>query len=136
MSSNQLSTLLQRFALDPWNTGDLSGLDETTTEDYVLLSEPGQEAGTLDDLKETIRTYRAAFPDLSMTVEETIAEEDRLAYWWIMRGTHQAEFDGIAPTGRAVTFSGITIVHLRDGKVAEDRYESSSPGTHQQLTGA
>ena len=134
MSSDQHAALLKRFALDPWNTGDLSGLDETTTGDYVLQGEPGQEAGGLDDLKDTIRTYREAFPDLSMTIEETIAEEDRLAYWWIMRGTHRVEFDGIAPTGRTVTFSGITIVHLRDGRVAEDRYESSSPSTQEQLT--
>ncbi|NAZ74860.1 hypothetical protein GTQ99_05395 [Kineococcus sp. T13] len=134
MSPEEISTLLQRFALDPWNTGDLTGLDDTTTEDYFLHGEPGQEAGRLSDLKDTIRTYRAAFPDLLMTVEETIAQEDRLAYRWTMRGTHQGEFDGIAPTGGAVTFSGITIVHLQDGRISEDRYESSSPSTQQQLT--
>ena len=134
MSPEQISTLLQRFALDPWNTGDLTGLDETTTEDYFLHGEHGQEAGRLEDLKDTIRTYRAAFPDLAMTLQETIAQEDRLAYRWTMRGTHQGEFEGIAPTGRAVTFCGITIVHLQGGRISEDRYESSSPGTRQQLT--
>ncbi|NAZ88042.1 ester cyclase [Kineococcus indalonis] len=133
---HQVSTLLQRFALDPWNTGDLDGLDETTGEGYVLRGEPGQGDGTLQDLKDTIATYRSAFPDLTMTVEETIAQDERLAYRWTMRGTHRGDFEGIAPTGRAVTFRGITIVHLCDGEVVEDRYESSSPSTQQQLTGS
>lgn len=133
MSHDQISTLLQRFAIDPWSSGDLSGLDETTTEDYVLVGEAGHPDEGLDALKDTIRTFRAAFPDLSITIEETIAQDDRLAYRWTMRGTHQAEFDGIAPTGKELTASGITIVHLRDGKVALDRFESSSPSAQEQL---
>ena len=121
--------LLQRFAIDPWSTGDLSGLDETVGDDYVL--EPGMG---VEDLKDAIRSSRASFPDLTLTVLETVTEGDRIAYRWEMTGTHQGDYEGIAPTGRRITASGITLLRLRDGRVVHDRFESSSPDPDQQLT--
>src|SRR3712207_517354 len=121
--------LLERFAVDPWSRGDLSGLDETVAEDYVL--EPGMG---VEDLKNVIRTTREAFPDLTLAVQETVTEGDRIAYRWEIAGTHGAEYRGVAPTGRRVTVSGITMLLLRDGKVVHDRFESSSPSPEQQVT--
>ncbi len=120
--------LLQRFAVDPWSRGDFSGLDETVAEDYVL--EPGMG---VEDLKSVIRTNREACPDLTLTVKETVTEGDRISYRWEITGTHQGDYRGIAPTGRRVTVSGITMLVLRDGKVIRDRFESSSPPPEQQL---
>jgi steroid delta-isomerase-like uncharacterized protein len=88
---------------------------------------------SVDDLKDAVKEYREAFPDLTCTIEELIAEGDKVAYRWTMRGTHQGEIEGIAPTGRAVEVSGITIVRLEDGKIVEDRFESGSPGLDEQL---
>ena len=53
----------------------------------------------------------------------------------LMSGTHQGDYQGIAPTGRQVTGTGMTFLRLRDGKVVHDRFESSSPPLEQQLTG-
>ena len=128
MGTSNTDRLLQRFAVDPWSRGDLSGLDETVDADYVV--EPGMG---LDDLKGVIRTYRDAFPDLTLTVHETVTEGDTIAYRWEMVGTHQGEYQGIAPTGRRVTASGMTFLELRDGKVVHDRFESSSPELEQLL---
>jgi steroid delta-isomerase-like uncharacterized protein len=130
MDTSDIDHLLQRFTVDVWSRGDFSGFDENTTEDYVL--EPGM---TADDFKTIVRTYRDAFPDLTLTVLETVTEGDTVAYRWEMSGTHQGEYEGIAPTGRRFTSSGMTFLRLRDGKVARDRFESSSPPTEQQLTG-
>ncbi len=129
MGTSDTDRLLQRFAVDPWSQGDLSGLDETVAEDYVL--EPGMG---VDDLKGVIRNFREAFPDLTLTVQETVTEGDRIAYRWEIVGTQQGDYQGIAPTGRRVTASGMTLLRLRDGKVLHDRFESSSPEPEQQLT--
>jgi predicted ester cyclase len=129
MSDTHTDGLLQRFAVDPWSRGDLSGLDETVADDYVL--EPGMG---VDDLKGVIRTNRDAFPDLTLTVHEAVTEGNRIAYRWEITGTHQGVFQGIAPTGRRVMVSGMTMLVLRDGKVVHDRFESSSPAPAEQLT--
>ena len=129
MGTLDTDRLLQRFAVDPWSRGDLSGLDDTVADDYVL--EPGMG---VDDLKGVIRDYREAFPDLTLTVQETVTEGDKIAYRWEMWGTHQGPYQGVAPTGRRVGGSGMTFLTLRDGKVVHDRFESSMPELVQQLT--
>lgn len=128
MGTSDTDRLLQRFALDPWSRGDLSGLDETVADDYVL--EPGLG---VDDLKGFIRISREAFPDLTLDVQETVTEGDKIAYLWEMTGTHHGDYQGIAPTGRRFTQSGITMLRLRDGKVVHDRWQSSGPTVEQQL---
>jgi predicted ester cyclase len=61
-----------------------------------------------------------AFPDLQATIEEMIAEGEKVMVRWTQSATHQSEFMGIAPTGGRVTFSGINIFRVRGGKIAED----------------
>lgn len=130
MGTSDTDRLLQRFAVDPWSHGDLTGLDETVAEDYVL--EPGMG---VDDLRAVIRTSREAIPDLTLTVHETVTEGDRIAYRWEMTGTHQGEYLGMAPTGDRITLSGITMLRIRDGKVVHDRFESSSVPPEQKAAG-
>ena len=129
MDTSDTDRLLQRFAVDVWSRGDLSGFDETTAEDYVFEPGTGRE-----EFKRIVQTYREAFPDLTITVHETVTEGDKIAYRWEMTGTHQGAYEGIAPTGRRATVSGMTFLTLRDGKVVHDRFESSSPPLQQQLT--
>ena len=63
--------------------------------------------------------FGRAFPDLQHTVEEIIAEGNAVAARWTTHGTHTGTFQGIAPTGRRVTTSGVTVHHLREGRIAE-----------------
>lgn len=60
-----------------------------------------------------------------MAVEELVAEDDTVVVRWTCRGTHSAEYDGIAPTGKALTSTGISIYHFANGKLLEDRFESN-----------
>jgi predicted ester cyclase len=55
---------------------------------------------------------------------------------WTLTGTHLGEYDGIAPTNKAVKTTGITIYHFANGKIVDDRYESSGLSLHDQLLGA
>ncbi len=76
---------------------------------------------------------RAAFPDLHQTIEEQISEGDKVAYRWTARGTHQGGLMGIAPTGNRVTFTGISIARLVDGKIEEIWENHDALGMMQQL---
>ena len=57
-------------------------------------------------MKQVILRLRAAFPDAVVTIEDMVAEDDRVAARWTMRGTHTGEFNGIPATGRPVTMAG------------------------------
>jgi predicted ester cyclase len=63
---------------------------------------------------------RTAFPDIHFTVEDLIAEDDKVVVRVTFRGTHQGIFMGIAPTGRQVTGIGVELARLADGKIVEE----------------
>ena len=63
--------------------------------------------------------FRAAFPDIEVTVEDQIAEGDGVVTRWTARGTHQGDLQGLAPTGKRLALSGVSIDRLVDGKVVE-----------------
>jgi predicted ester cyclase len=73
----------------------------------------------------------AAFPDSQFTIEDAIAEGDKVATRYINRGTHQGEMMGIPPTGKQVTLSGIVITRFADGKAVEVWNNADDLGTLQ-----
>jgi predicted ester cyclase len=76
---------------------------------------------------------RGAFPNLEVTVEDQVAEGDRVVTRWITRGTHKGEFQGIPPTGRQVAITGITIFLVADDKLLEGWSNADMLGMLQQL---
>jgi predicted ester cyclase len=75
----------------------------------------------------------AAFPDTNMTIDDTVAEGDRVVSRFTVRGTHRGEFEGIAPTGKQVTLSGIVLSRIEGGRVVEDWEELNMLGLMQQI---
>jgi steroid delta-isomerase-like uncharacterized protein len=93
--------------------------EETVTADYLDHAPlPGQVPG-LEGAKQKWAAYLAAVPDMHATVEELIAEGDKVAVRWTVQGTHQGELMGIPATGRRAVFRGISIYRLDDGKIVE-----------------
>ena len=78
--------------------------------------------------------FRSAFPDIIFTLDQVIAEEDRVVIRLMGRGTHRGNFMGIAPTGRRVAFAGMTIIRFEGDKIAERWGLSDMAGLRQQLT--
>jgi steroid delta-isomerase-like uncharacterized protein len=76
-----------------------------------------------DGYRTLVSMYRNAFPDMTLTVDRLIAEDDTVVTRWTAHGTHQGELFGISPTGKEVSVQGIVISRIRDGQLAED-YES------------
>lgn len=131
MSIEENKKAARRFNEEPWNENKFAVLDELTAPSYRLNGSDGIEA-----LKEYIPEYRRACPDMRLTVEDLIAEGDAVVVRWTLTGTHLGEYDGIAPTNKAIKTTGITIYHFADGKIVDDRYESSGLSLHDQLLGS
>jgi steroid delta-isomerase-like uncharacterized protein len=122
--------LVQRFVDEFWNHGHLAAADELMARDAVIY-EP--VAGSPEDLKGVATMMRSAFPDWHSTVEEMLVEGDRIVERWTGRGTHQGEFQGIAPTGKSVTVPGVVFYRIAGGKIAEFRGQFDRMSLMQQL---
>ena len=105
---------------EPWK-GNWDVIDEYVAPGYVGHdpAEPGPIRGP-DGFKANIQKYIDGFADAHITVDDQIAEGDKVATRWTGRGTHTGEIAGIAPTGKEVTVTGITIAKIEGGKLIED----------------
>ena len=111
------------------STGDFGRageiVDEDAPDNELLPDDP--PAKLVDTFEETFSEARAAFPDLSVTVENVVAEGDRVATRVIMRGTHQGEFQGISPTGKRVEVRAMDMFRISDGKIVEHWGHADDP---------
>lgn len=114
--------------------GEMGVVDEVLASDYVLHTPAAPEPiRGRDGFKEYKRTLRRAFPDLSVTVEDRVVGEEAVVDRYTMRGTHEGEFQGIAPTGTEVAFTGLIVHYLADGEVTENVVEFDVFGLMRQL---
>ena len=95
---------IARREVEMFSTGDFSIADEIYSEDYVGHdpAKPEPIRG-IEGAKEEAAGYRAAFPDLTLTIEQQVAEGEYVVTRWTARGTHEGELAGIAPTGFSTT---------------------------------
>ena len=103
-----------------WNGDDLRRLDELVASDVVHHDpyDPHGDQG-LAGMKKTIEGNRRTFPDMHITVDDQLAEGDRVATRWHATMTHDGEVMGRPATGQRVTITGITIDRFEDGKIVE-----------------
>jgi steroid delta-isomerase-like uncharacterized protein len=132
--SEENKAIVRRQEEELFTQGNLGAADELYAPDYVGHdpSNPEDIRG-LEAAKQAASDYRKAFPDLRVTVEDVIAEGDKVAARLRFRGTHRGELDGIAPTGRRVDCTGIVISRMEGGKIAEDWANFDDLGMMQQL---
>ncbi len=119
MSLEDNKALAQRWLDEVWNKGDLSLIDELIAPNYVLHDpvRPGLEGRAR--IKESIAMFRRAFPDLSFTIEDQVAERDIVVTRYIIQGTHLGPLMGIPATGKRGTITGIDIYRVTDGQIEE-----------------
>ena len=118
-TTDNKAVVRQKWYEELWNRWDVEVADELFTADYQLHLPGSPTALDRAATKEAVAMFGRAFPDLHHTVEEIIAEGDTVAARWTVHGTHLGTFQGIAPTGRPVTNTGITVHHTRDGRISE-----------------
>ena len=129
MSIEANKAIVRRFLAEVWNAGNLDLADQLVHPDYEV---PGVGPGP-DAVRRNVRTFRAAFPDLTWTVDDLIAEGDRVAARMTLRGTHLGTFRGIAPTGKQVTMQEMAFWHLLDGKLHAGWFQADMLGLRVQL---
>jgi steroid delta-isomerase-like uncharacterized protein len=132
MSAEQNKAVVRRFIDEVISGGNVDLIDELVAPDYVYHG-PGMEVPGPEGLKQVFTMLRTAFPDWSESVEELIAEGDRVVFRVTGRGTHRGDFMGVPPTGKAVTMPGIDIVRIVDGRLAEHWAQFDQIGMMRQL---
>jgi steroid delta-isomerase-like uncharacterized protein len=119
MLAEENKTLLRRYMEEVWEKQNPEALEDFLAPHYKRHRSPTVASLTREGQKQLLLQFRTAFPDIQITVEEIIAEDDRIAFRSTMRGTHRAEFMGIAPTGKKIEVSLLDIMHIQDGRIIE-----------------
>ena len=117
--SAENKALVRRLYDDAVTRRNVDLIDELCSPDFVDHNpEPGS-GGSLRDVKTMFQNLLAAFPDFSLTVQDAIAEGDKVVCRLLARGTHKGSYMGIDATGRKVEIGGIDIVRVANGKAVE-----------------
>lgn len=116
--STQNKMTVRRIFDELETQGHLAAADEIFAKDFVNRTPFGENHGP-EGAKEFARMLRTAFPDLHSTVEDQVAEGDKVATRFTARGTHRGEFGGIPPSGNLMEISGIVISRFANGKIVE-----------------
>jgi steroid delta-isomerase-like uncharacterized protein len=133
MSEEDDKAAARRFFEDGWNTGDAAQLKAFLGDQFISHNSFDVAIQSSDDYCRGVTAYRKAFPDLVTSVEDVIAEGDRVVVRGTDRGTHRGEFMGKAASGRFVTTTWIEIFRMESGKAVEGWLEADTTGLVNQL---
>jgi steroid delta-isomerase-like uncharacterized protein len=133
MPAEENNQLVRRTFEEAWNRGELNTVYEIFDARHVSHGVGVELPDGPDGFKQLIAVYRAAYPDIHFTVEDQLAEGDKVAIRWSATGTHEGELMGIAPTGKQVTLTGMAISRIVDGKIMETWNSFDALGQLQQL---
>ena len=131
--SEQNKAIMRRIYDEVFSNGNLAVVDELVVKD-VIEHEEGPQGS--EGLKQTVTMFRTAFPDLQFSVEDMIAEGDKVVSRITMRGTHKGEFMGIPATDKTFAVQVIDIIRFANGKAVEHWGVTDSAAMMQQLGGA
>jgi steroid delta-isomerase-like uncharacterized protein len=120
--SQEPESVLRAWYEQVWNQGNEDAIDALLAEDaqaHGLVDAEGNTARGPRAFKHVFHTFRTAFPDLHITLDEVISQRDICAVRCTVRGTHLGDTLGIAPTGKAVEFTGMNFARVANGKIVE-----------------
>jgi steroid delta-isomerase-like uncharacterized protein len=125
--------VVRRFIEEVQNEKNWDTFDELNADDFVNLSAPPGVPSDREGGKMFLGAFLNAFPDCQVTVDDMIAEGDRVVTKKTFTGTHTAELNGIPPTGKRVSIQYVDILRLRDGKIIEHWLSMDQLNFMQQL---
>jgi predicted ester cyclase len=122
MSADENKALVRREQEELWTyAGDLNAAEE-------LFAPEQAEAA-----RQEAADFRRGFPDVVSTIEDLIAEGDRVAARWRARATHRGEYVGVPPTGKEVEFTGISVYRIEGDRIVESWTEEDELGLMRQI---
>jgi len=132
--TEQNKTAVRRLFDELWNKGNLPVADELIAPTYTPHDTSTPDVGRgPEGEKKRVTHYRTAFPDMRLTIEDIIAEGETVIARWSCRGQHKGELNGIAPTGKQVAMTGVSIMRFAGGKMVEGHVNWDALGLMQQL---
>ena len=132
MGAHESKVLVRRFVDEIFVKGNADAVDKLVTSNFTPHSWGDMPSG-IEPLKAAIKRVHAGLSDVSMKIEDVIAEEDKVAVRLTARGRHTGEFMGLPPSDREYTISETHICHLRDGKISEHWRDADMLGLMRQL---
>jgi steroid delta-isomerase-like uncharacterized protein len=134
MSESANNKALSRRFTELFGSDDVSRADDVFTGDVVFHGAvAGGDLRGVEAVKAFVAAYRTAFPDARSTVEDQVAEGDRVTTRWRARGTHRGALGDLAPTGREFVMEGITIERVEGDRIAEVWVARDELGLMRQL---
>jgi steroid delta-isomerase-like uncharacterized protein len=133
MSAQENKAIVRRFIEEVFNQRNVEAVDTYMASDYVDHVVPPGVPPTRAGFKQFISMFLAAFPDFHYTIEDELAEGDRIVQRLTARGTQRGEFQGIPATGKQATWSEIHIGRMAGGQIAEHWGSIDQLGMLQQL---
>jgi predicted ester cyclase len=109
MTTEDLKAESRRWFEDGFGRGDMSVLEELMPEEQLLES----------SMREQVQAYRAGFPDITVTIDDQLAEGDRVMTMATFRGTHTGDLLGLPPTGKRMEYTIVQVATYADGKIID-----------------
>jgi len=132
----QDDTIQHRWFTEVWNKGREAAIDEMMSPDAIghgLVDESGNEIRGAEAFKSFYRSFRGAFPDIRVIVEDTVSEGDKIVARCTVRATHTGEGIGLAPTNKPVEITGLCLVRVEGGRIAESWNEFDFMTLYRQI---
>ena len=133
LSVEENKALASRWSEEIWGKGDQSAMGELLAANFVFNYAPPGVSSDLEGYKQTVSTWLTPFADTSCQAEDMVAEGDKVAVRWTWKGKHTGEYMGVAPTGKQIKITGISILRIEGGKIVEEYAEIDNLGMMQQL---
>ena len=118
---NPNEAIIRRWFEDLWNQKRIETIDELYTEDTVAhgMGDGGLPVRGREAFRQVFQLFTGAFPDLLIGIDRILTDGDYVATHYTVRATHSGDHLGFPATGRTVKFSGMTMAHIRHGKIVE-----------------
>jgi steroid delta-isomerase-like uncharacterized protein len=130
--SEQNKAIVRRIVEDYWNKKDPNLAGELFAANCTLKTPDGELNG-LEGAAMLLTAYQTGFPDFRVTIEDMIAEGDRVVIRYGFAGTHKGQLGAFPASGNRVSTSGVTIFRIAGGKAADARFEWDRVGLRQQI---
>jgi steroid delta-isomerase-like uncharacterized protein len=133
MSVEQNKSIVRRWIEEGWNKGNLKVVDQLYAPNFVQHEPPPASVNSSEALKQYVGSYLTAFPDLHFTIDDLVAEGDKVVWRFSAKGTHKASFMGIPPTGKVSSITGMVLFRLENSRIVEAWVNIDALGLLQQL---
>ena len=131
LASNKI--IIERYYHELWNRWDLGIVEEIVASDVRFHGSLGVAAEGVEGFRRYVQLVRDAFPDFHNTIEDLIAEDDRVAARLRYTGTHSGPLSGVAPTGKPIEYAGLALFHIKERLIASGFVLGDLNGLMRQL---